>query len=203
MQNNSIVNFPFVADQPSGAFKTDDYYITAVDRGLVRNANNQLINAHPGFRSPVRHAENWTLAGALWDPHGYWGPAGNYWVYDDPFLTAGVACQAVPPAGQNGMSCASEYYGVGGFVVDGSERYMPEMPIQVSRLDAQGNTLGSWSVGDGRARQAFSNMRHFAALPGQRYMLDFPGDPVPSQRVELDVSNAYRANDEFVLGRAF
>lgn len=203
MQHNSIVNFPFVSGQSSGAFKTDDYYITSVDKGLVRNANNQLINSHPGFRSPVRTAENWTLAGALWDPYGYWGPAGNYWVYDDAFLTAELDCQAVAPAGENGMSCNSEYFGVGGFVVDNSERYMPEMPIQATRFANDGSVLGQWSVGDGRARQAFSNMRHFAAVPNGLYLLEFPGDPIPSQRVELGVSNAYREGDSFILGVSF
>ncbi|MGL4573536.1 MAG: G8 domain-containing protein, partial [Burkholderiaceae bacterium] len=82
MADNAVVNFPFVAGKSSGAFRTDDYYITAVDKGLVRNPNNHLIGSHPGYRYPVQTQENWTLAGALWDPHGYWGAAGNFWTYD-------------------------------------------------------------------------------------------------------------------------
>ncbi len=203
MQNNSVVNFPFVDAAPSGAFKTNDYYITGVDRGLVRNQNNHLINSHPGFRSTVPAGENWALAGALWDPHGYWGNAGNYWVYDTPFLTANVNCQPVEPAGQNGQSCASEYYGVGGFVVDQSTRYTPFMPIEVTRLDATGNTLGTWQIARGIPGQALNHMRHFAALPEGRYTLDFPGDPVPTERVEMDISNAYRPEDTFLLGVRF
>ncbi len=106
MFDNAVVNFPFVAGKPSGVFRATDYYTLAVDRGLVRNPNNDLIGSHPGYRYPVQTQENWTLAGALWDANGYWGPKGNYWTYDDPFLTTDGNCTTVAPGG-NGMSCAA------------------------------------------------------------------------------------------------
>ncbi|MGL4611806.1 MAG: hypothetical protein ACRCYY_19365 [Trueperaceae bacterium] len=112
MDNNTIVNFPFIAQYPgSGTFKTDDYYTNAVDKGLVRNPDNRLVNSHSGYRvpppnmRPSKPNDNWTLAGALWDPHGYWGAENNFWVYDVPFLTSGATCSLVNPAGQNGASC--------------------------------------------------------------------------------------------------
>lgn len=203
MQHNTVVNFSFVPGQSSGTFKTDDYYITAVDKGLIRNANNQLINSHPGFRTPVFTEENWALAGALWDPYGYWGPAGNYWVYDTPFFTSGVNCQAVAPAGQNGMSCQSEYYSVGDFVVDNTERYLFTLPLQVDRLDVNGALIDTWAIDDGRLAPRLGHMRHFAALPQQRYQISFPGESIPRQRVELEVGNAYRQGDAFVLSVPF
>lgn len=203
LHHNTVVNFPFTPGYASGTFKTDDYYITAVDKGLVRNPANQLIASHPGYRYPVQTDENWTLAGALWDPHGYWGPAGNFWVYDTPFLSAGQNCQPVEPAGQNGLSCAGEYYGIEGFVVDQSERYRPLMPIQATRYGDDNQVIGSWAVGDGQLAPMLGNMRHFAAVRGGRYLLDFPGISVPSQQVELEITNAYRPEDTLLLGVRF
>ncbi|MCI0572000.1 MAG: G8 domain-containing protein, partial [Myxococcaceae bacterium] len=95
LDHNVFVGFDFVPGRPSGVFRTDDYYIRAVDKGPVRNPGNLLVRSHPGFRAPVVRQENWTLAGALWDAHGYFGPAGRYWVYDEPFLTHGAACTPV------------------------------------------------------------------------------------------------------------
>ncbi|PKL79304.1 MAG: hypothetical protein CVV27_02055 [Candidatus Melainabacteria bacterium HGW-Melainabacteria-1] len=203
LHRNSVVNFPFVSGRASGAFRTTDYYTSAVDRGLVRNPDNQLIQTHPGHREQVHVNENWALAGALWDPHGYWGPAGNYWVYDTPFLSAGATCQPVAPAGENGLSCQAEYYGVGEFVVDDSEQYMPLMPIRATRFDALGQVIGQWEVGDGRQAPMLGNMRHFAAIRGGRYLLEFPTGPVPDSRVWLTVQNAWRAQDSFLLGVSF
>lgn len=200
MVNNTVVNFPYVSGEASGAFRTTDYYITPVDRGPARNANNLLISTHPGYRTPVQPAENFTLAGALWDANGYWGPAGNYWVYDTPYLTAGANCQPVLPAGENGMSCAAEYYGVTGFVVDGSERYMPTMPIRATRYDNAGQIIGHWEVGNGLQATQLANMRHFAMMRNGRYFLDFPGIPVPTRQVEMDITNAYRPEDSALLG---
>lgn len=199
LHHNTVVNFPYLG-RASGAFRTTDYYITAVDRGLVRNPGNQLINSHPGHREPVHTDENWALAGALWDPHGYWGPAGNYWVYDNPFLSHGADCVPVAPAGENGLSCNAEYYGVGDFSIDGSNRYMPLMPIRATRYDNAGQPVGSWEVGDGDNAPQLPNMRHFAAMRNGRYLLEFPGEPIPQEHLLLVVSNAYRDNDSFVLG---
>ncbi|MGL4573798.1 MAG: hypothetical protein ACRCV9_03310, partial [Burkholderiaceae bacterium] len=164
---------------------------------------NHLIGSHPGYRYPVQTQENWTLAGALWDPHGYWGAAGNYWTYDTPFLTSGANCTAVAPAGSNGMSCATEYYGVGDFYTDNSQRYSPYMPIRATRYDAGGNVIGTWSVGDGTLAPKLGNMRHFSAMKGGRYLLEFPGYATPANFLQIGITNAYRADDEFVLGVPF
>jgi hypothetical protein len=216
--DNVIVNFPVDAatiTRASGAFATNDYYTRAVDKGLIRNFNNRLINSDGGMRvispnlnDPVGNA---ALAGALWDPHGYWGPAGNYWVYDIPFLTAERTCTPVAPVGQNGQSCAGPYYGVGGFIVDGSERFQPRMPIEVTRLDAQDNPIDVWAIeeGSGNGRNSLGIMpwmRHFAAVPGGRYVLRFRDAtttlPDPSD-VTLSISNAYRADDSLIIGISY
>ncbi len=208
MQYNTVVNFPFVDGQPSGAFKTEDYYITAVDKGLVRNPGNILVNSSSGYRVLPKLSENWTLAGALWDPHGYWGPKGNFWVYDNPFLTIGANCTDVIPAGKNGKSCDGQYYGVGDYLTDfDTNRYDFKAPLEVIRQDASGAEIGRWTVGDGNTAPMLGNMRHFAAHAGGRYVMRFPkrmgsGYDLP-KTFEASISNAFRDTDEFLLGVSF
>ncbi|MCX9154506.1 hypothetical protein OPU71_00035 [Niveibacterium sp. 24ML] len=210
MTRNVIVNMPFVPGKASGVFRTDDYYITAVDKGTVRNGQNMLIDAYPGYRelspqlrNPVPDREHWALAGALWDPHGYWGPAGNYTVFDIPFLTHGATCQPVEPAGQNGVTCSGEFYGVGDFLTDfDTNRFSFGAPIEVIRQSDQGAEIDRWRIADGSVSNKLGNMRHFAARPGGQYVLSFPGKPLP-KRFEMSVSNAYRAGDSFVMAVAY
>lgn len=225
---NVIVNFPFEEkeNQPSGAFRTNDYYLIGVDKGLIRNPDNKLIGTHPGYRvlppalSPyAKPNENYTFSGALWDPHGYWGPKNNYWVYDVPFLTAktntsGIVaangCVAVVPAGKNGMSCDSEYYGVDDFLTDfDTKRYSFDSPVDVSRRDPAniGAEIGKWTVADGAVSVLLPNMRHFSARTGGAYVLRFPkraggGYDLPKS-VQMNVSNAWRASDWFILAVSF
>ncbi len=203
---NVIMDFPFTEDannSPSGAFKTGDYYVIAVDKGLVRNPDNTLINSSPGRRVQPFLNENWTLAGALWDPHGYWGPKGNYWVYDNPFLTTDTTCVDVAPAGKNGKSCAGPYYGVGDYLTDfDANRYNFKAPIAVTRYNAAGSSIGTWTVGDGNTAPKLGNMRHFAAFQNGRYALRFPGHDKPKD-VSLTLSNFLSSDDSLILGVAF
>lgn len=198
---NVFMNFPFTEDadnSPSGAFKTGDYYIAAVDKGLVRNPDNKLINSSPGRRVQPFLTENWTLAGALWDPHGYWGPKGNYWVYDNPFLTSEATCVDVAPAGKNGKSCAGPYYGIGGYITDfDPSMYSFKAPIAVSRYNAAGSSIGTWTVGDGNTAPKLGNMRHFAALKNGRYVLRFPGHDKPKD-ISLEISNFIQSDDSMI-----
>jgi G8 domain/Right handed beta helix region len=210
---NTIVDFPYIANTPSGTFRTDDYYLQPVERGMARNTNNERINAHPGYRAPVRTNENWTLAGAIWDPYGHFGTAGNYWTFNDPFLTAGAQCQPVDAPnnalGSNGMSCNSEYYGVSDFLIENSIRFLPTMPIKVSRIDLTGTTLGQWSVREGTFGNALFNMRHFAAMRNGRYILEFADSAgtkapiIPAEFLQMSISNNYRPSDEFLLAVPF
>jgi hypothetical protein len=210
MRDNTVVNFAFVEGKSSGVFRTDDYYINGVDKGSARNGNNRLVASHPGYRTPPPNLDgqplakrHWTYAGALWDPHGYWGPKGQFWVYDQPFLTAGASCTPVAPAGKNGQSCAGEYYGVGAFQTDfDKSRYAFMAPIEVTRQDANGAPIGTWSVADGATSTMLPNMRHFAARPGARYVLRFPGKPNP-KRFAMTVGNAYRSTDSMLMAVAF
>jgi hypothetical protein len=189
--------------------------LVPVDRGLIRNPNNLLINSHPGRRvispninTPVGNA---ALAGALWDPHGYWGPPGNYWVYDLPFLTNGQTC--TPIDGEtHARSCAGPYYGVAGFRIDGSDRYKPQMPLTITRLDHTMQPIATWVVEDGSSgnRNTFgimAHMRHFAAVPNGRYRIEFRDSsvsyPLPTQEVMLVLSNMHSSTDRLILAVPF
>ena len=211
MTQNVVIGFPFVEgteNNSSGVFMTGDYYITAVDKGLVRNPDNKLIDSAPGRRVQPFTTENWTLAGALWDAHGYWGAKGNYWVYDQPFFTTGTSCTQVVPAGKNGSSCAGPYYAVGDYITDfDTERYGFKHPIEVTRVDTSGSSLGVWRVGDGNTAPKLGNMRHFAGVKDGRFILRFPkrsgsGYEIPT-RFEATVGNFLQPTDQMLLGVAF
>lgn len=239
MAQNTLINFPFVANTTSGAFLTDDYYIRPLEKGSARNAGNQLIASHAGYRSlppllqpNATRAENWALAGALWDPHGYWGAAGNYLVFNTPFLTAGMSCQnsdgATAGDGANGRTCSGEYYGVTSFQTDiDTSRYVFSAAIDVVRQDSTGAQLGTWRVGDGYTTWVDSNgktqscnvnspppvgtecswklgnMRHFAAVPGGRYVLNFPTHPRAPRFLTFNIENAYRTSDSLLFSLPF
>ena len=114
-----------------------------------------------------------------------------------------MACTAVAPAGRNGQTCAGEYYGVGNFQTDfDMSRHAFLAAIDVTRQDNNGQAIGTLSVADGATSTMFGNMRHFAARPGGRYVLRFPGKPNP-RWFAMSVGNAYRSSDSFVMAVAF
>ncbi len=210
IKDNTAVNFAFVPGKPSGAFRTDDFYIRPVELGSSRNTDDRMINSSPGYRVLPPNLDgqpfdtrNWTLAGAIWDLNGYWGPKGNYWVYDLPFFTAGGNCQAVQPAGQNGQSCDGQYYGITGFETDFSPLGTPfYASMQAVRQDSNGAEIGRWVVGNGAKNYTKGNFRHFAARTQGRFVLRFPDDPLPKS-IAMTVTNAFRDTDTFLLGVAF
>ena len=210
IHDNVIVNYPLAPidelepEQPSGAFATNDYYTKGVDLGLYFNANNTMINSHPGFRVQPP-SEFWTFSGALWDPYGYWGDAENYWVFDNPFFSTDATCTPVTPISPtpgNGLSCLGPYYGVGSFSINGSDRYTPAMAINVTRYNDSDVEIGQWNVGPASQALKLNNMRHFAARNGGYYALEFPDDAPPTD-LAMRIDNAYRDSDRLVLALEF
>lgn len=192
--NNVFINYPTVIQAGlyagelagSGAFKLDDYYLNPVEYGAERNSGNVMINTFPGYRStpPTIPDRAFTLAGAIPDRHGYWGPAGNYWVYDDPFFTYGIDpgdIVDVEPAGQNQVSVPGKFFGFDEFTIDGSTPgYAFRRAIHVIRQDSSGVEVGTWDVATPPPGGILGNMRHFAAYQGGRYLLEFPDDSPPT-----------------------
>ena len=204
LKDNFIVNFPAVANTPSGAFALNDYYLIPVDKGLVRNVNNTLVGSHPGVRT-LPSEPQFTFAGALWDPHDYWGGAANkdnYYVFDNPFLTDGQTPQIVQPstATSGGVVVEGPFYGFAEFVVNqANSPYSPYMAIDVKRLNRSLATVGTWSVAEGTAGQLLPNMRHFSAHPTGIYELNFPTLSNVND-FSIHVSNMLTANDYQVVG---
>lgn len=217
IQYNTIINMPFIANgvntssgtAPSGAFGTDDYYLRPVERSLAMNGTNTLVHSVGGLRSNPIPGARFVFAGAVVDYQGLWGPVGNNWVFDVPFLTYGGGCAAVAPAGQNGMSCNGQYFGAEFFVINhANEESYPLMAIDVSRR--RGATLvdsdievGRWQVAAVPPAAASSfllpNMRHFAMRQNGVFVLDFPGYGSPIRDVSMVIGNMHAATDGVVL----
>jgi hypothetical protein len=204
IRENIAVNFPLVSDERSGVFATDDYYLRPVEKGQTRNTDNLLINSHPGYRSRSNF-DHFVLAGALLDPHGLWGPAGQFIVYDEPFLTHGLAVTPVAPgAGTGGVSVPGPFYGITEFVINNLRPYYhPLMAVQAARLDPDTLALiDTWSIAEASEDWLLSPFRHFAAHASGIYLVEFPGSPMPTD-FRLNFENMLEPQDTLVIGIQF
>jgi hypothetical protein len=213
-------------DKSSGTFGTDDYYIRPVEMGFWRNPGNRLIQSDPGYRALPPHLQpnftvesrnHWTLAGALWDPHGLWGQPGRFWVLDTPFLRD-ESCSAllsIVPAGRaNGLSCAGPYFGVHSFSLNrglpgATNPYVFLEKLDVTRTGADGLEKGRWVIEAGHDSRFLGHMRHFAAMRGDAYVVRFPNFPQASETkspprwLQLLVEGLLRPGDSVLLGLHF
>lgn len=199
-----------------GAFDTADFYLHPIELGLIRSPGWKFVNSNPGYITPSPYFDgfplmsplgtgyrHWTISGARWDPHGYWGPAGNYLVPDNLFYTYGLT-NSVPiaPAGLNGISTSDMFYGLGSIY---SGNTIPpawaggiEDEIRVERLDTNNNVVAEQTVGDGATTSIFV-FRHFGVTRGGRYKIVIPAVPLPTQVFTCILDNAYRPSDSVVL----
>lgn len=177
IRDNIVIDFPLVADEMSGMFATNDYYLRPVEKGQMRNTNNLMINTHPGYREAPQSVYNYmTLAGALWDPHAIWGGTAGHWlVYDDAFHTYGQTPSVIAPgAGVGAVYTEGPYYGFNHFAMNLASRFDDNMELNVDRLDASFNTVGTWVVPEAAPNTPLDHQRHFAAHHNGHYYLDFP-----------------------------
>lgn len=213
MRNNVVVNFKVTEYDRAGVFATDDYYFRPVDKGQVRNYDNLLIESDPGVKLRAQNSY-FTLASALWDPYGHWGPEENYLVYDDPFLTFGKEV-TIPELGAEvvgGVSTPGPFYGFLGFVLHGEGPSPPQnynyedfMAIHVDRFEASDlNTpVGTWSVTTAQPQWALNHMRDFATTPDGVYELTFPEEIIHPTNFRMDVESMIEETDLQVLGIQF
>lgn len=214
-------------DKPSGTFGTDDYYIRPVEKGQARNLNNRLVGSDPGWRALPPHLQpnytvasrnQWTLAGAIWDPYGMVAGAGRWWVLDHPFLrdASCTELRSVVPAGTlaNGLSCAGPYYGVLDFwlnrnLPDATDRWGLLEKLVARRVSDAGQTLGQWTVEAGFDSRFIGHMRHFAAVKGGWYELSLPLFPNASATkraprwLQFHVENLREPGDQLLLSMPF
>jgi len=218
MRENVVVNFPVTEYDRAGVFASDDYYVRPVDKGQIRNYDNLLIASHPGVKI-VSEFNYFTLASALWDPYGHWGPAGNYFVYADTFLTYGknvtIIEQGTEAAG--GVSVPGPFYGFLDFVLHGvgdtppqNQPYFDLMAIHVRRLEVVLPTEGpfwnelteiaTWDVASAQPEWTLNHMRDFATTPSGIYELTFPDEAVPPTDFQMSVENMLETDDEQIIG---
>ena len=199
IRDNIAINFSAVAENLSGVFATNDYYIRPVEFGHIRNTNNLIINAHPGVKlmAPFSY---FTFAGAMWDPYGMWGGnVGDYLVYDLPFFTAGqTPTPVIPGEVSGGVLVEGPFYGFNQFVInEGNIRWEDYMSIRVHRLADNFQNLGTWEVDEAQSGWALAHMRHFATHPSDYYQLEFPSIETVSD-IGLNVT-AMKATDSYQI----
>lgn len=208
--NNIVVNFPGTANERSGVFSTDDYYVRPVEKGQIRNGGNLIINSHPGvkLRAPYNY---FTLASALWDPHANWGPAENYLVFDDPFLTYGKEITHVEPVNiSGGVSVPGPFYGFEGFVLYGvgdeapqNQPYFDLWGLHVRRFDQNLNEVASLTIPEALPEDLLQHMRDFATSPDGIYELTFPQEERLPTNFQMNVENMLTENDTQLIGIQF
>ena len=208
--NNIVINFPGAANERSGVFSTDDYYVRAVEKGQIRNGGNLIINSHPGVKlqSPFNY---FTLASALWDPHGNWGPEGNYLVYNDPFLTYGKEITLVEPTEiSGGVSVPGPFYGFEGFVLFGvgdeapqNQPYFDLWGIHVRRFDQDMEEVASLTIPEAFPEDLLQHMRDFATTPDAIYELTFPEEAMYPTDFQVNIENMLTEEDTQVIGIEF
>jgi hypothetical protein len=201
-----------------GVFDASDLYDRAIGLGMLRNSGWHIVNSNAGFVTPPPFFDGfplstfvtgrfryWTLPGALWDPHGYWGPAGNYVIPNKAFFTFGLTnLVPVAPAGSNGMSTPTPFYGVADIVLDNETAPAWGGPsliaLRLARWNASNVEIGQHTVGDPNLSLFFPGMRYFSVVQAGRYKLTFPGGRLPTTELRIAIDNCWRATDQFVIG---
>ena len=213
MRNNIVTNFPVDAYDRAGVYASDDYYLRPLEKSQIRNPGNLIIESHPGVKLTSQF-NYFTLASALWDPYGLWGPVNNYFVYDDPFLTYGKTITTIQP-GTNvvgGVSVSGPFYGFLDFVLHGVGPNPPQnypffdlMGIRVDRFTFDNLTtpVGTWEVITADPEWSLQHMRDFVTSPDGIYELTFPDEVNPPTDFQMSVENMIETNDTQVIGIEF
>ena len=146
---------------------------------------------------------HWSLPAAVWDPHGYWGPAGNYLVVDDPFYTYGISTSVPVSPVTTHVSTPDVYYGMYKIKVDNEQVfYSSLLTMRMARLNSSNVEVGDHYIGPPAqaALLNFGKMRHFVFARNGRYLLTLPGETLPSTGLNFRLLNAYRSTDTVLIG---
>lgn len=221
-QDITAVNFPFVNCTivgngqfvyGGGVMDTSDLYLHPISVQTARSTGWRLINSCAGFRTPspyfdpfpVAHSNgnrHWALSGALHDPYGYWGPAGNYLVPDEPFYRYGMTSyQMASPGHDNGLTTPDRFYGLGHITpgVDGSPSGGSTFdPIRMERLDENNDVVDDHYIGEESTTSIF-DFKHFGVKHAGRYRMVLPATTPPDDYFNVCIDNGWRADDWFLL----
>jgi hypothetical protein len=198
-----------------GSIRSQDLYLVPLDKGYKRNSNLKFLVSHPGFVVRPPHIDGrtnitggdkrqWTFTGARWDYNGYFGPAQNYIVHNDTFLTYGLSTsQEVHPIGGNqGYSTPDVFFGVQPYVSDENPvlDFTYSARIQVQQVDSGGTVQGTWDVPEAVVGSGSTfGFRHFAARKTGRYIMRTPTAAPNTAKVQVDVSGLINSADYFYI----
>jgi hypothetical protein len=218
----SAINYPY---QPpmmvnggqfvrgGGVIDGSDNYIDGIGLGGIRNPGWHLVNSFPGFLTPPPYFDgfplqipngsyrHWSTDSAIWDPHGYWAAPGSYLVVDNPFYTYELtdAASLFPEVGFVGTM--QTFYGIRNITVDNYPAINRNtlITLRASRLDSNLQEVSHNLIGDPALTTWLPGMRHFAFAKDGTYALQFPTIPAPCDKIQIGLSNAYRADDGFLI----
>lgn len=195
-----------------GVFDSSDLYVYAIGLGHKRNQRWNLINSHAGYITPPPYFDGfplqvgsgfryWSLPGAIWDPHGYWSSAaGNYIVPNVPFYAYGLTSSSPVPQTQM-LSTPDVFYGVNLIQVDNDQQYISSLrTMRMARLDNNNSEVAHHLIGSPTQSLFLPGFRHFTVAQNGRYRMTFPGESLPTRSLFMELHNAYRATDTFVIG---
>jgi hypothetical protein len=212
------MHWSFANVSGGGVFDLSDIYDKSVGLGHLRNENWKLVNSNAGYitlppyfdgfplaTSTPNRFRHWSVAGAHWDPHGYWGPAGNYLIPDRAFYTHGLTnLQPAAPGNGNGWTTPSLFFGLADVVLDGETAPGwggPSMiALRLGRLNSSNVEIAEHTIGDPYQSLYFGGMRYFSVAKSGRYRLTFPSGRMPVSQLRVALDNAWRADDRVLIG---
>lgn len=221
-QDITAINFPWTNSAITansqfviggGVMDTSDLYLHPISVQSARSTGWRLINSCAGFRTPppyfdqfpVAHPNgnrHWAISGALHDPYGYWGPAGNYLVPDEPFYRYGMTSfQMASPGHDNGLTTPDRFYGLGHITpgVDSTPSGgSTDDPIRLERLDANNAFVDEHYIGESATTSIF-DFKHFGVKHAGRYRMVLPSTNPPDDYFNICIDNGWRADDWFLL----
>lgn len=153
----------------------------------------------------LRH---FSIAHVHWDAQGYKGAAGNYVLYNVPFLTYGLSSSTAVTGDSDAVSTPDVFCGLSSFYSDSEVARGGDTSNFYSPLDVQrysdgtlSTVVGEHHVSDGLDAYSFGIFRHFAVRAGTNtpYKLTMPNMVDPTAYHCVTLANAYRSTDTFVF----
>jgi hypothetical protein len=74
------------------------------------------------------------------------------------------------------------------------------IPMRMARLNDSNVEIAEQTIGDPSQSLFFPGMRYFAVANGGRYKLTFPNGRLPVTELRVQLENAWRATDRFLIG---
>lgn len=210
-----VVNFEANPLKLSGAFSTVDYYLRPVEKGHWLTRGMVLINSHPGVKLTANQANgdnvidenlpHFNLAGAIWDPQGFWGPKNNYLVFDKKFYTYGHNTTVVSPSTEvsGGVSVEGPFYGFNNLTIhaeNGTSQNRTGMIF--TRYDQNLTKIDSIRLYE-TSSGFLQWMKDIAFQKGGIYTIAYPDMNKPYYIDYNSITNLLSSDDEIIVGFDF